>query len=111
MKDLYDLGQRPPLGEVPAEVFLHRVTVTQKDLAPHAAGEIEKRVGRADQHVGRLVEDVAVLDKPLHGGEPADHLSRGPRHDAIVRANCPIGNATPSLFLLGTSRSTGSGFV
>src|SRR5262245_2598612 len=56
-----------PAGQVLVKLLLHPGAVTPEDLAADAAGEVQPGVRRADQQVGRLVEDVALLDAPPHG--------------------------------------------
>src|SRR5439155_16117848 len=50
------------VGEVPVQLLLHLGAVAEQQLAADAAGEVEEGIRGANEGIGRLVEEVAVLD-------------------------------------------------
>jgi hypothetical protein len=41
---------------------LHFIAISQQDFTADPSGEIEKNISRANQHVGRLEQDIALTE-------------------------------------------------
>ena len=72
------------------QFFLHRQSVAPEQVRPDAAGKIQHDIGRADQRIRRLINDVAVFDGPTHiSGPLSDQRGESQLHAALMRNDPP----------------------